>query len=285
MTGASDPRWLIVGAGSFGTAMARILGAQPVQLTLAARTPEHADAMRRSGTNERYFPGIELPATPAALWLWLRGEDRGELHLRAQRIEALLAPVFRLVDSIDAFKHDSGRDLSGYEDGTENPQGDDATTAAIAADGSSLVAVQRWLHDFRRLAAMASEARDDCIGRRRSDNEELDDAPASAHVKRTAQESFSPEAFLLRRSMPWSEGRDAGLMFVAFGATLDPFELLLGVIHALERNLRPTHGTAFLTSARRYTTAPDRSRGAASVPARIFQRSPSTSTCASSGIV
>lgn len=62
MTGASDPRWLIVGAGSFGTAMARILGAQPVQLTLAARTPEHADAMRRSGTNERYFPGIELPA-------------------------------------------------------------------------------------------------------------------------------------------------------------------------------------------------------------------------------
>ena len=198
-------------------------------------------------------PGIELPATPAALWLWLRGEDRGELHLRAQRIEALLAPVFRLVDSIDAFKHDSGRDLSGYEDGTENPQGDDATTAAIAADGSSLVAVQRWLHDFRRLAAMAPEARDDCIGRRRSDNEELDDAPASAHVKRTAQESFSPEAFLLRRSMPWSEGCDAGLMFVAFGATLDPFEAQLrrmtgqedGIVDALFRFTRPLTGAYF----------------------------------------
>ena len=32
-------------------------------------------------------------------------------------------------------------------------------------------------------------------GRRHRDNEELDDAPPSAHVKRTAQESFTPEAF------------------------------------------------------------------------------------------
>jgi glycerol-3-phosphate dehydrogenase (NAD(P)+) len=58
---ADDPRWLVVGAGSFGTAMARILGPRPVQLTLAARTAEHADAMRESNTNERYFPGIEFP--------------------------------------------------------------------------------------------------------------------------------------------------------------------------------------------------------------------------------
>ena len=27
-------------------------------------------------------PGLELPATPAALWCWLRGDDRGDLvHL------------------------------------------------------------------------------------------------------------------------------------------------------------------------------------------------------------
>ncbi len=56
-----QPRWLVVGAGSFGTAMARILGPRPVQLTLAARSDEHASAMRESNTNERYFPGIEFP--------------------------------------------------------------------------------------------------------------------------------------------------------------------------------------------------------------------------------
>ena len=49
----------------------------------------------------------------------------------------------------------------------------------------------------------------------------------SAHVKRTAQESFSPEAFVLRRSMPWFEGSEGGLYFVAFAHTLDAFEAQL----------------------------------------------------------
>ncbi|NTV96440.1 MAG: hypothetical protein HGA75_13665, partial [Thiobacillus sp.] len=76
-------------------------------------------------------------------------------------------PVFELEESWDAFKHDGGRDLSGYEDGTENPKDDAAVAAAIAADGSSFVAVQRWLHDFTRFEAMQPAERDDCIGRRR----------------------------------------------------------------------------------------------------------------------
>lgn len=198
-------------------------------------------------------PGVDIPSTPAALWLWLRGDDRGELLHRSRHIEQALAPAFRLQESCDGFKHDSGRDLTGYEDGTENPTDEAAIAAAIAADGSSLVAVQRWQHNFRRFEAMQPEERDNCIGRRHSDNEELDDAPASAHVKRTAQESFSPEAFLLRRSMPWADGMDAGLMFVAFGHTLDAFQAQLrrmvgledGIVDALFRFTRPVSGAYF----------------------------------------
>ena len=198
-------------------------------------------------------PGVSIPSTPAALWLWLRGDDRGELVLRSHRLEKTLAPTFRVVETWDGFKHGSGRDLTGYEDGTENPQGGEAVAAAIAADGSSLVAVQRWVHNFGRYEAMQPEERDDCIGRRRSDNEELDDAPESAHVKRTAQESFSPEAFLLRRSMPWADGMDAGLMFVAFGHTLDAFQAQMrrmigledGIVDALFRFTRPVSGAYF----------------------------------------
>lgn len=198
-------------------------------------------------------PGVDIPSTPAALWLWLRGSDRGELLLQSRRVEHALAPAFRLLEAWDAFKHGSGRDLTGYEDGTENPEGDEAVAAAIAADGSSLVAVQRWVHNFGRFEAMQPEERDDCIGRRRSDNEEFDDAPESAHVKRTAQESFSPEAFVVRRSMPWNAGPDAGLMFVAFGHTTDAFQAQLrrmvgledGIVDALFRFTRPVSGAYF----------------------------------------
>lgn len=198
-------------------------------------------------------PGVSVPSTPAALWLWLRGDDRGDLLNLGRQLEKALAPVFRLTEAWDAFKHGSGRDLTGYEDGTENPAGNEAVAAAIAPDGASLVAVQRWTHDFGRFEAMSPETRDNSIGRRRSDNEELDDAPESAHVKRTAQESFDPEAFLVRRSMPWSDTSGAGLMFVAFGHTLDAFQAQMrrmigledGIVDALFRFTRPVSGAYF----------------------------------------
>lgn len=189
-------------------------------------------------------PGIDIPSTPATLWCWLRGVDRGELFHRSRQIESLLAPGFMLVDAIDAFQYDRNRDLSGYEDGTENPSGDAAIQAAIVQgqgpglDGGSFVAVQQWLHDFDILDEMTTEQRDDVIGRHISDNEEFETAPESAHVKRAAQESFDPEAFILRRSMPWAEGMDAGLVFVAFGKSFDAFEKILDRMLGNEDTIR-----------------------------------------------
>ncbi len=197
--------------------------------------------------------GIDIPSTPAALWLWLRGADRGELLHRARTLEAALAPAFQLSDCVDAFRHGSGRDITGYEDGTENPEGEDALNAAFTPEGGSFVAVQRWQHDLPAFDAMAPAVRDKAIGRRREDNEELADAPACAHVKRTAQESFSPEAFVLRRSMPWLDGANTGLYFAAFGHSLDAFTAQLrrmaglddGIIDALFRFTRPLTGAFF----------------------------------------
>ncbi|HYM33312.1 MAG TPA: hypothetical protein VEU47_18585, partial [Candidatus Cybelea sp.] len=84
-------------------------------------------------------------------------------------------------------------------------------------------------------------------------------APASAHVKRTAQESFTPEAFVLRRSMPWTDATRAGLVFVAFGRSFDSFEAQLtrmsgledGVTDALFGFSRPVTGAYFWCPAMR----------------------------------
>lgn len=178
-------------------------------------------------------PEISLPVTPAALWVWLRGVERGELVHQAHAIEAAVVDAFVLEDVVDGFLYGGGRDLTGYEDGTENPRGDAANAAAIVCDsqagleGSSFVAVQTWAHDLGGFAGFSTTEQDHIIGRRRSDNEELDDAPEYAHVKRTAQERFEPEAFVLRRSMPWADGDGEGLVFVAFGASFDAFEAQL----------------------------------------------------------
>ena len=69
-------------------------------------------------------------------------------------------------------------------------------------------------------------------------------------MKRTEQESFEPEAFVVRRSLPWTDGPENGLMFVAFGRTLDAFEMQLrrmvglddGIVDGLFRFTRPITG-------------------------------------------
>ena len=71
-------------------------------------------------------PGLVIERAPEVLWVWLRGDERGEIVLRSQRLVRVLAPAFRLKESWDAFKYAEGRDLSGYVDGTENPTGDEA---------------------------------------------------------------------------------------------------------------------------------------------------------------
>jgi putative iron-dependent peroxidase len=204
-------------------------------------------------------PGVEVPSTPAAAWCWLRGEDRGEIVLRAREAEKILAPAFETTGVIDAFRYGRGLDLTGYEDGTENPKGKKAAEAAIVQDrragfgGASFVAVQQWVHDLDKFAAIPRKQQDHAIGRRKSDNEEIGNAPPSAHVKRTTQESFSPQAFVLRRSMPWADATRAGLVFVAFGKSLAAFEAQLkrmagaedGTADALFTFTRPVTGAYF----------------------------------------
>ena len=202
---------------------------------------------------------VKLPATPADLWLWLRGSDRGDLLVRSRHLQALLAPAFDVQHITDAFSHHQNKDLTGYEDGTENPDGDEAPTVALVGEGegapagSSFVAVQRWRHHMSRFEAMNRQQQDHTIGRERDTNEELDDAPESAHVKRTAQESFEPEAFVLRRSMPWAEGNEGGLVFAAFGRSFDAFEAQLrrmagaedGIVDALFTFTEPETGAYY----------------------------------------
>ncbi|MDO9291494.1 MAG: Dyp-type peroxidase [Hydrogenophaga sp.] len=202
---------------------------------------------------------IKLPATPTDLLVWLRGTDRGHLLIRSRHIETLLAPAFDVTDITDAFNHDNGRDLTGYEDGTENPEGEKALAVAFLPEsagllaGSSFVAVQRWRHHMSRFEAMPREQQDHTVGRERDSNEEIDDAPESAHVKRTAQENFEPEAFVLRRSMPWAKGNEGGLVFTAFGHSFAAFEAQLrrmsgaedGITDALYSFTEPETGAYF----------------------------------------
>jgi putative iron-dependent peroxidase len=207
--------------------------------------------------------GVKVPSTPGTLWCWIRGDDLGELLHLTRKVQKAVAPAFTVHQVVDGFRHawsgTHGKDLTGFEDGTENPEGEKAEAAAFThgqgegLDGASFVAIQQWVHDLDAFEALGDEEANHAFGRHRVTNEELEDSPESAHVKRTAQESFEPEAFMLRRSMPWMMDMQAGLMFVAFGQSLYAFEAQMrrmagqedGITDAVFRISKPVSGACF----------------------------------------
>lgn len=54
-------RATVIGAGSFGTALAVLLSRGGLRTTLQARTPEQAATLESERENRRYLPGLELP--------------------------------------------------------------------------------------------------------------------------------------------------------------------------------------------------------------------------------
>lgn len=208
-------------------------------------------------------PGCAVPSTQGALFLHTRGDDHGDTLSAMHKAIVAMDPkrTLRIVEDVAAFRHLEGRDLSGYEDGTENPKGDEAIAAALCDDGSSFVAAQRWIHDLGGFESMSPPERDHIIGRSRETNDELDDAPSSAHVKRAAQEDFEPPAFMVRRSMPYGTVTEHGLYFIAYARSLDPFEQVMrrmigrddGVVDGLFRFSRPVSGGFYWCPAVRGT--------------------------------
>ena len=195
------------------------------------------------------------PSTQQALWVFLRGLERGAIFDAGERLRDLLREAFVLDDGVDTFIYRGGRDLTGFEDGTENPHGEVARAAALIGDqpalgGSSFVAVQRWIHNLDKFRSFPLARRQDIVGRELESNEEIEAAPESAHVKRTAQESFEPEAFMVRRSMPFATAAGSGLEFIAFVESLDRFERMMlrmvgsedGIVDGLFAFSRPVTG-------------------------------------------
>lgn len=222
---------------------------EPVVMALGKSVPGLRTFPAMSG------PACSVPSTQEALCFLLRGNDRGEVFDLTQQILELVRDAFLLVDSNDTFKYHDGRDLTRFEDGTENPKGRKAVNAALIGEGehlrgSSFVAVQRWVHDLARFRGFDEEKREHLIGRRAESNDEIPDAPPYAHVKRSEQESFDPPAFMVRRSMPWASATQEGLEFIAFVESLDRFEIMMrrmaglddGIVDGLFTFSRPVTG-------------------------------------------
>ncbi|APC96498.1 Dyp-type peroxidase [Francisella frigiditurris] len=167
------------------------------------------------------------------LVLWIKEEDKGVIFHHAFNIRKALLEFFDFKKAVSAYSYHRKFDLSGFEDGIENPKGDEVVPVAIIneglLEGSSFWVLQQWQHDFNWLMNASQSEKEGCIGRSMDDSHQLSNLKDYAHISRSAKENFSPEANLLRKSMPWSDGSlNGGFMFSCFASSFRSFNLQMG---------------------------------------------------------
>jgi putative iron-dependent peroxidase len=140
-------------------------------------------------------------------WLRVRISSSSAAFEPAQWFVARLGGHFVLRESEVLFRYRNGCGLTGFHDGTENLTGGDAPRTALAFDrddaGGSFVMVQRFAHRHASFGHLCVQQQSLITGRERESDEEIEDAPQTARVKRAAPECFDPPRYVWRRSMPW----------------------------------------------------------------------------------
>ncbi|OOV80359.1 MULTISPECIES: Dyp-type peroxidase [unclassified Acinetobacter] len=170
------------------------------------------------------------------------------IHIAAQRTDICFALSQAFFDGIQdkvevldervCFRNFDGRDLTGFIDGTENPQfpDDRAETALLAEDAGifadgSFVFAQRYAHNLDKWKKLKVDAQEHVIGRTKLESIELneDEQPENSHVSRTVVEDGEGEELaILRHSLPYGDGRgDQGLFFIAYTKDLSIIDSML----------------------------------------------------------
>jgi putative iron-dependent peroxidase len=112
-------------------------------------------------------------STPGDVLFHMRARRMDLCFELAMQIMERLAGAAAPVDEVHGFRYFDDRDLMGFVDGTENPNGQAAIGAALVGDediafaGGSYVVVQKYLHDLGGWNALTTEAQELIIGRRK----------------------------------------------------------------------------------------------------------------------
>lgn len=180
--------------------------------------------------------GLVAPNTPVDLLFHIRSERKDVNFLLAQQLMTELGEATTLVEEVECFRYLDNRDLTGFVDGTENPEGEHRAEVAVVGDedadfaGGSYIHLQRYVHNLPHWQKQPLKTQEDTIGRTKADNIEYPSAEKAltAHTKRTSLKDAQGNSIeILRHSMPYGNARECGLLFASYCRTPDNFTLML----------------------------------------------------------
>ncbi|QBQ17520.1 Dyp-type peroxidase [Acinetobacter haemolyticus] len=204
---------------------------------------------------------FNMPVVPADVFIHIASARADLCFAMSQAFFAGIQDKVEVLDERACFRQFDGRDLTGFIDGTENPQFPEdraeATlipdSAGVFADGSFIFA-QRYVHDLAKWHQLKVDAQEHVIGRTKLESIELDDdvKPENAHVARTVvEDDVGEEMEILRHSLPYGDGKgEQGLFFVAYTNNLN-------IIDEMLKRMFGTTGDGIHDRLLHFTTAVD----------------------------
>jgi porphyrinogen peroxidase len=209
-----------------------------------------------TGFNEdvKGVDGYVMPAVQHDAVLWLSGSAYDVIFDSSRRAIDELQGIASVAEETSSWPY-NGRDLTGFIDGSENPDLLEAPEFTLVADGNpgergSILLLQKWVHETAQWERIGVAKQELVIGRRKLDSEELENRPADSHVASTDQDTFGN---IFRRNMPYGTVTDHGTMFVGFSSDQGRLSKMLdsmagkltGVRDALTYYTRPITGAYY----------------------------------------
>jgi len=230
-----------------------------------AVTPADAPPDAASFTSELVGPdGYTIPATQSDIFIWIAGAAYGNVFDVATAVVDNVKTVATPVREITGWTYQSNRDLTGFQDGTENPTLVDAPEVVLIPEGEpgaggSILLFQQWKHDAAAWRALTVERQEAIIGRTKAESIEFDEShmPADSHVTRTTLEENGTKLKIFRRNTPYGSVADHGTVFVGFAKQQLRLQRMLermagigdGVRDALTRFSVPLTGAYYFVPA------------------------------------
>jgi len=192
--------------------------------------PQHLKAFSQLGEGERV-----APATGGDLFLHIHSDRKDMTYVLASTFLKAIKDDVAVLEEVEGFHYLDDRDLTGFIDGTENPEGDERAEVALIDGeqefkGGSYVLAQRYVHNLPKWEKVADKEQEGIIGRTKPDSIELseDVIPETAHISRVVIEEDGEELEIVRHSLPYGKASgDAGLFFCAYSKNNSIFEKML----------------------------------------------------------
>ena len=198
----------------------------------------------------------KAPSTAGDLLLHIRSNRQDISFSLLKKIMEQFGRAVEVQEEVNGFRYLDSRDLTGFVDGTENPEGDNRASVALVDDsdsafaGGSYINCQRYIHHLPKWEKQSVKQQEQIIGRTKKDDIEFssEQKAPTAHIKRVNLKDDQGKSMeILRHSMPYGGAKESGLFFIAYSRTPGHFEKMLEVMIKPDRHGHYDHLMNFST--------------------------------------